>query len=388
VDGFKHKLDYKLYTCLKRVYGSLVDVLVEKLYTPPSRFYARVNTLYITREELIDRLERAGFKAKSDPYVDDAVYFEVEGPFKVADLGKHIVVDKKSAESIMFGANLYAPGVKGFDEFEEGEEVTVLAPNGEAIAVVKTVVSSEKLRGMSKGLVGVNVESKYRTPPIRELAEYAEGLLYPQSLPSIMTVHALNPEPGDLVVDLNASPGGKTSHVVQLTRGLARILAFDRSLDKIEELVSTLTRLHLYRNVVALPTDSRYADVDLNLVGRADKVLVDPPCTGLGVRPKVFIDKTYRDVISASNYQYQFLKTASRIAKCNGIIVYSTCTITFEENEYVSLKAVRELKLEPIDLGKLPYAEIVELNDLIAYRYSPLSYNMTGYYIALFRKKC
>jgi len=312
----------------------------------------------------------------------------VDGPFNIPVTSKYIVVDKKSAESILFGAHLYAPGVIGFDEFREGEEVTVLAPNGEPVAVVRTVVSSEKLIFMKSGLVGINILSRFRAPPIRELPGFVEGLFYPQSLPSIMTTHVLDPKPYELVVDLNAAPGGKTSHVVQLTRGTARVIALDRSAGKIEELVGTLSRLKLYRNVVALPMDSRYVDLDLYLQGRVDRALVDPPCTGLGVRPKIYFDKTFDDVISASNYQIQFLRAAARILRCGGYVVYSTCTLTLEENEYVSLKAMRELNLEPIDLGTLPYSERVEMFDLVAYRFSPLTYDMPGYYIVLFKKKC
>ena len=381
-------IDARLYSSLSRVYGSLTKTVVEKLYTPSHRLYVRVDTLLTTRDELLDIFRSRGFRVEPDPYVEEALYFIVEGPYKVPVLDKLVIVDKEGAESIMLGANLYAPGVVGFDDFREGEELTVLAPNGEPIAIVKAVVSSDKLKFMNKGVVGVNILSRYRAPPLRDQPEYEKGYFYPQSLPAMITTHILDPKPYELIVDMNAAPGGKTSHIIQLTRGLARVVAFERSVGKALVLTNTLNRLRMNRNVVVLPMDSRYIDVDLNLVGRVDKVLVDPPCTGLGVRPKVYIDKKYEDVLVASRYQIQFLKTASRILKCNGYVVYSTCTITFEENELVSLKAMKEYGLEPIDPGFQPYAERVEYEDLIAVRYSPLGYDMPGYYIVLFKKKC
>jgi len=382
------EVDARLRESLRRVYGSLLDNLLDLLYKPSKKLYVRVNTMYITRDELIERFRDKGLIVKPDPYVEEAVYFDIEGPFNVPILDKKIVVDKEGAESIMIGANLYAPGIVRYDEFSKGEEVTVIAPNGEPVAVVETTVSSEKLKNMDKGLVGINILSKYRAPPIRDLPEYSEGLFYPQSLPAMLTTRVLNPRPHELILDMNSAPGGKTSHIVQLSHGLARIIAFERNVRKASMTAETLVRLRLFKNVMVLPMDSRYLDIDLNIIGKPDKILIDPPCTGLGVRPKIYIDKSYEEVLILSKYQIQFLKTASRVLKCNGLIVYSTCTITFEENELVTLKAIREYSLEPIDLGFLPYSEKIEYEDLIAYRFTPLYHDMPGYYIVALTKKC
>ncbi|MET1159662.1 MAG: RsmB/NOP family class I SAM-dependent RNA methyltransferase [Thermoprotei archaeon] len=185
---------------------------------------------------------------------------------------------------------------------------------------------------------------------------------------------------------MNASPGGKTSHIIQLTRGKALVVAFDRSIKKIETLRNTLTRLGLYTNVVLLPMDSRYSDLDTLLANKADKVIVDPPCTALGVRPKLLFDRSVEDILVLSKYQAQFLKTAVRIAKKGGLIAYSTCTITFQENELNTIQVIDEYGLESIDLGFLPYSEKVKYRGLIAYRFSPLTSDMPGYYLSILRK--
>lgn len=381
-------MDPLVKASIRKVYGSLTDNLVKKLKTPPKRLYLRVNTYRISVEELIESLEKRGLKPHRDRYVEEAIYFEVDGPYKVDALPKFIYVDRFAAESIMIGANLYRPGVRKFSQFEAGDEVTVFSPNNEPIAIVKTVVSSRDLLRMKKGLVGLNVLSKFRAPPIRELPEYIKGLIYPQSLPAMVVSKILNVSPGELVVDLNAAPGGKTSHIVQLTKGSARLISIDRGLKKALLIKDNVDRLLLNLNLVIIPMDSRFCDQSLyGLTGVVDKVVVDPPCSALGVRPKTYFDKTWRDVVDLREYQFQFLKVANRLVKNGGLIVYSTCTVTFDENEYNTQRAVEELDLETIDLGELPYSERVFFDNIVAYRYSPLTNDMPGYYIALFRKK-
>jgi predicted RNA-binding protein (TIGR00451 family) len=379
-------IDEGLLRDLMRIYGSLTYRVIEKIFEPPNRLYLRVNTLLITRGELIDRLRSKGIRVFPDPYIEEAIYIVIEGPYKIPLLDKTIIVDRYAAESVMLGANLYRPGILKHDHFRKGEYLTILSPNNKPIAIGEAIVSSEELRNMSSGIVVKTIKSLYRAPPIRDLEEYERGLFYPQSLPSMIVSKILNPEPGELIIDMNAAPGGKTSHIVQITRGMGRVIAFDRNLKKILRVFNTLNRLKLFRNTVLLPMDSRYIHIDLELGGRADKVLIDPPCTGLGVRPKILIDKNLDDAIRLSNYQRQFLNTAYHIVRRKGLVAYSTCTLTFIENESNIEYAVEKLGFETVEIETPPYAEKVYYGDITAYRYSPLSYNMPGYFISLLRK--
>lgn len=380
-------IDRNVFASLKRVYGSLTHSLINKILLPPKRLYLRVNTLLTTREELIEKLKQQNIDVKPDPYIEEAIYIELKGPNKIPVHDKKIIVDQFAAESIMLGANLYRPGIVKYDCFDENEYVTVLAPNSKPIAVVKTVVSSDKLKNMRKGIVGKTIVSIYKAPPIRELEEYELGLFYPQSLPAMMVSKILNPQPGELILDMNAAPGGKTSHLVQLSRGRSRIVAFERNVKKALKVYMTLKRLHLLRNVMILPMDSRYIHIDLNTSVKADKILIDPPCTGLGVRPKITINVSNDDLIALSTYQRQFINSASRIVRRNGIIAYSTCTLTWEENEGNILYAVHELGLETADLGTIPYADKIYYENIVAYRFSPLGYDMPGFFITVLKRK-
>ncbi|MFZ8782485.1 MAG: PUA domain-containing protein [Desulfurococcaceae archaeon] len=372
---------------LGRVYGSLTGEVVRRLATPPKRLYARVNTLRASRSDVIKELNREGIEGYSDDFVEDAIYFEVRGPFRVEckAVGR-IVVDARTAVSLMLGANLYRPGVIKSTRFHKGDLLLATTREGIVVACVEAAVSYSDMVVLERGLVGINVTSPYRAPRLAETLVYSKGLIYSQSLPSIVTTHVINPREGELIIDVNAAPGGKTSHIVQITRGKALVVAFDRSVGKIRALQLTLKRLQLESNVIAIPWDSRYVHLDLNLRGKADRVLIDPPCSNLGVRPLVE-SKEWSSVENLSEYQKQFLRAAAELLKQRGLLVYSTCTLTFRENEENVVYAVEELGLNSAESEiPVPYAEKITYKNIVAYRYSPLAHDMPGYFIAILEK--
>jgi len=378
-------MDNRLYLDLKSVYGSLTDVLIGKLREPPRRLYLRVNTIRTTVENVIESLREKGVECKRDEFFEEAVYIELQGPHKVEDVGKHVVVDDFAAESLLLSANLYRPGIVAYDEFGKGEILTAVTRDGRPIAMLEAYVSSSELGGMKKGLVALNIRSPYRAPPIAELPEYKKGLIYPQSFPSMVAGRLVNPG-AELVLDMNASPGGKTSHVVQLSKGRALVVAVDRSVGKVEKLEENLGRMGLETNVLTIPLDSRYLDLLTRLEGRVDKVLIDPPCSNLGVRPRLSFKKTFSDAVNLANYQRQFIKVAKRLLKDEGLLIYSTCTLTRVENEENTLYAIRSLGLKAEEVGLVPRADRVYFNETVAYRFHPLKDDMPGFYISLLRK--
>lgn len=380
-------IDECLYKEISRVYGSFADRIVDAIYKPMSRLYLRVNTMYISRGELVDSIRARGLDIYPDKWVPDAVYFPVKGPNKIDENVSRIIVDRFAAESIMLGANVYAPGVIHMDDFGKGDKLVVYSPTGIPVANAEAVVSSREARRMRRGIIALNINPMYAAPAIRDLPEYEQGLVYPQSLPSIITGHVIEPFPEGLFIDMNAAPGGKTSHVVQLSRGGMRVVAFERNTRKIGQVHETLKRLRLFINTVLLPLDSRYIDTVLRLRGRADRVLIDPPCTGLGVRPKILVDKNCRDLINSYRYQRHFFTPAYRILAKGGRLVYSTCTITLLENEENIHYLVEEYGFEPVDLGWLPYAEKTYYKGVVAYRFGPLTSDLNGYFIAVLEKK-
>lgn len=335
------EIDDELYKhFLQFLSDSEIDALFLSITRPPRRYYIRVNTAKTTREELIGRLRARGVTAYPDERFDDALWMPVEGPFKIPTARKRVVVDKKAAESVMMGADLYAPGVVKTDHVRRGEEVNVVSDNGVVVAFGVAVSDSDEVMKTRRGLY-IRVEtSLYKTPKIRDLPEYRDGLFYSQSLPAIAVGHVAKRAGAATAVDLNAAPGGKATHLAQMDM---RVVAFDRSWPKIERLKREVERLGLAGNIDVILHDSRYVDRDFPRL-RADLALVDPPCTDIGVRPKIYHRVTMEMAKTLSRYQLQFLKTALKIAPN---VIYSTCTLTYIENEDV----VKKSGAVPADVG-------------------------------------
>ncbi len=362
---YRHLLEY--------LSDSEIDALFRSITTPPPRYYIRVNTAKTTPQELLKRLNSRGITTYRDEFFDDALWMPVEGPFQVPDAKKKVVVDKKAAESVMLGADLYAPGVIKTDRIKKGEEVNIVADNGKVVAYGVAMSDSEEIMKTRQGLFVKVEKSLYKTPKIRDLPEYRDGLFYSQSLPAIAVGHVVRFLNAATAVDLNAAPGGKTTHLAQM--GI-RVIAVDRSRPKITKMNSEITRLGLTAHVDILLHDSRYLDRDFPRL-KAHVALVDPPCTDLGVRPKLYHKATLEAAKTLAKYQLQFLKTALKLAP---YVVYSTCTITYIENEEV----IRKAKAEPLDIGLsigAPGWGCPECR-----RFLPHIHNTPGFFIALLRR--
>ncbi len=371
----------------RRVYCGRDAMLrdLQAIKTPPRRYYVRVNTLKISRDELIERLRAKNLEVYPDERIEEAIWFPVKGPNKLPDAKKFVVADKFAAESVYIGANLYAPGVVKADGVRKGDEVLVLAPTGEPVAYGIAEMDGEEMVRSSHGLAVRIIVSVYQAPKVRELEEYELGLFYDQSLASIVTTRVLAPMPGETIVDLCAAPGGKTSHIVQMICGKGRVIAFDRSERKARKMRRELKRLGIH-NVDIIVQDSRKALDTLPRL-KADKVLLDPPCTAMGVRPKLLDKKGYVAVVNQAKYQRYFIQVAAQLLKPGGVLVYSTCTLSYEENEGNIEYALRlgfELEEQEVFIGSygactFEYKELVQ-------RFYPSRHDAPGYFIAKLRK--
>ncbi|AEM38908.1 Fmu (Sun) domain protein [Pyrolobus fumarii 1A] len=370
---------------LKRVARNdkALELLLSSLCEPPRRLYVRVNTMRADPGEVLDELREQGLRAYRDEHLEEAIWFPVEGPFRVPRVDKRVVVDKRTAESVLLGAHVYAPGVIDMEGVSKGDEVNIVAENGVVVAYGVAEMSWDEVREKRRGLAVRVVVSRFRAPSTRELSVWKRGLIYEQSLPAMWASRLLEPQPGEIVVDMCAAPGGKTGHLVELTRGKARIVAIDHSRSKIRRMVEELGRLGHLDLVHIEQADSRYLDLDYPML-RADRVLLDPPCTALGVIPKVYDRKTWRDVRNAAEYQWQFVKVAAKILKPGGRLVYSTCTLTVEENEAI-VRRMEKLGLRLVEL-RAPRSSM-GVDGLPVSRFLPSVQKMPGYFIAVLEKR-
>ena len=168
-----------------------------------------------------------------------------------------------------------------------------------------------------------------------ELAALREGLAQVQDESSMLVAHVLGAEPGMTVIDACAAPGGKTTHIAQRMENRGRILAFDIYEEKNRRIESNAKRLGI-SIIDAAMRDAR--EIGAAYAEEADRVLVDAPCSGLGVlrrKPDARWKKSVRDAKTLPSLQRDILASAAQAVKHGGILVYSTCTMEECENAAV-----------------------------------------------------
>ncbi len=162
---------------------------------------------------------------------------------------------------------------------------------------------------------------------------YREGLYSIQNRSSMTAVEELLPKPGDIMLDLCAAPGGKTTYAAELMENQGKVFAFDIYSHKTELIAKSAERLGI--SIVETSVwDATQFLPEWEL--KADKVLADVPCSGIGVihkKPDIKWHRTPEDIRALCETQKKILRNAARYVKSNGILVYSTCTILREENE-------------------------------------------------------
>jgi len=142
----------------------------------------------------------------------------------------------------------------------------------------------------------------------------------------------LAPQPGERVLDLCAAPGGKTTHMAELMQNTGEVVAVDRYEVKLNLISKACERLCLCN--VRLITD----DASTMEHAPVDKVLLDTPCSGLGVlakKPDIKWKRDVTDIYKLAKYQKELLENAAKLVLPGGVLVYSTCTTEIEENQDV-----------------------------------------------------
>jgi 16S rRNA (cytosine967-C5)-methyltransferase len=160
---------------------------------------------------------------------------------------------------------------------------------------------------------------------------WAAGHYYIQDEASMLVAHLLAPAAGEVIADLCAAPGGKTTHLAQLMQNTGQIYALDQYPHKTTLIVENAHRLQI-KIIETLTTDARSWRPSKPL----DGILLDAPCTGTGVlrrRPDIRWRRQPADLHELVSLQQALLNHAASLLKPGGRIVYSTCALEFEENE-------------------------------------------------------
>ena len=172
------------------------------------------------------------------------------------------------------------------------------------------------------------------------LAILQQGLCQVQDESSMLVAHALEPKSGEFIIDCCAAPGGKTTHIAELMNNTGHILAVDIHEHKIKQIKSNASRLGI-KIIEPLQLDAR--KIGSKFKGKADRVLVDAPCSGLGVlRRKADLrwKKTLNELKALPALQLEILNSAAQTLKQGSTLVYSTCTLEYEENEGIINKFI------------------------------------------------
>lgn len=175
--------------------------------------------------------------------------------------------------------------------------------------------------------------------------EHGLGLVYGQDAASMVPALALDPRPGERVLDLCAAPGSKTGHLAARMENRGAIVANDVSSGRLYVCAANLQRLAV-ANAVLTREDGRNHRFSGILF---DRVLLDAPCTGLSSAERLAKARlsVAREVEAAARLQSALLANAARLVRPGGRVVYSTCTLPPEENELVVGTAIASGILEP-----------------------------------------
>ncbi|VEU34229.1 unnamed protein product [Pseudo-nitzschia multistriata] len=367
---------------------------------------------------------------------------------------RSVVCDRFCGEAVLRGSDIFVKGILAADtNIQAGEKVAVYAD------IPQKIESQKVLRGMKLdqyrgrcvylGLgraecsrneifskaqgVGIimSLDPKDRVgPPLPPLYGVLPNKMMLQNLPSVLVGHALNPRPNDVILDMCSAPGGKASHLASLVRNQALIVACDKSKKKVMAAKELFARMGASciiplaldatnccignvgnvgdKNVQQIIAEGQVGKEGLKEIKKFyeksfDKILLDPPCSALGLRPKLFIaQETLKELQKHAEYQRKFVEQAVKLLKVGGYMTYSTCTINGDENEGMVSHILRAhpcMELMPIELPNAWRQKNIGRRGLNGFglstneldcvrRFEPNGTADTmGFFVALFRKR-
>lgn len=263
-----------------------------------------------------------------------------------------------------------------------------------AQALINRGVTLEPVGKWSK--VGLQVFES--AVPLGATPEYLAGHYILQAASSFLPVMALAPQENERVLDMASAPGGKTTYISALMKNTGCVFANDSNKARCKGLIGNIHRLGA-KNTIVCNYDAREFP---KVIGGFDRVLLDAPCSGTGVIAKdasVKTNKTEKDFLMLPHLQKQLLLSAidsvDHNSKTGGYIVYSTCSVTVEENESVVQYALSRrpnvrLVETGLTFGKEGFTAYMgktfSQSMKMTRRYYPHAYNVDGFFVAKFRK--
>ena len=219
--------------------------------------------------------------------------------------------------------------------------------------------------------------------------EFKAGKIIAQDASSYLAAKNLGAMPNELVLDICAAPGGKTAVLAEEMKNSGEVIAIDIHQHKIKLIDTNMKKLGI--NIVkAIVMDAR----NVNKQGRKfDKILVDVPCSGYGVirkKPEILYSKNKENIEELAKLQLEILNSAADILKDGGELIYSTCTITDEENTNNIEKFLEERKEFKVGKLRIPESVLGDYDKLGGFCINYKEEIMDNFYIIKLKKgeKC
>jgi 16S rRNA (cytosine967-C5)-methyltransferase len=259
-------------------------------------------------------------------------------------------------------------------KISRGECVAILEEDGYQIE--KSPIIPEAIRSV-KGNLASTIAFKY-------------GMFTIQDESSMLAAYALGAKQNEYILDACAAPGGKSTHIAEKMANTGEVISVDLHQHKVRLINDNAKRLGL-ENIKTSVSDSRQLQEKFKNES-FDRILLDAPCSGLGVmrrKPDMKYTKTEKDIERLSTIQQDLLRSVTPLLKKDGILVYSTCTVDKEENEYTIktfLQNNPEFEGDVSFKFRMPEA-IQPLITGFDLQIFPQDFGSDGFYIAALRKK-
>jgi len=233
--------------------------------------------------------------------------------------------------------------------------------------------------------------------PLGATPEYLAGHYILQGASSLLPVMALAPKENEKILDICAAPGGKTTHIAALMKNTGVLFANDANETRCAAVVGNLHRMGVTNTVVSSVDGRKFCTMQKGF----DRALCDAPCSGTGVLSKdnsIKTGKDFNDINRCSSLQKELLLSAidcvDANSKTGGYIVYSTCSVSPQENEWVVDYALRrrDVKLVPmgLDFGRDGFTRMrgfrFHHTMNMCKRFYPHTHNMDGFFVAKLKK--
>lgn len=225
------------------------------------------------------------------------------------------------------------------------------------------------------------------TPALTE--SFQEGLFTIQGESSALAAMLLNPQPGETIIDLCSAPGGKTTHLAELMNDNGQVYAVEINRNRLQLVDKAARRLKL-KSVQTFRADGR--SIDRQSLPKPAAILVDAPCSGLGVirrLPEIKWRRQEEDLVKMQSLQMDLLSAAARLLPPGGRLLYSVCSDQPEETSQVVEKINRrhpELGIEPIK-PRLPLPLLEDQVKTGLINLWPHRHDLDGFFMAFWRNK-